>query len=165
MPLVPFSALPDMGRVWVFASDRPLDANSEQRLLQVVDEFLEHWAAHGAPLRSGREIREHRFLTIGVDQSDAAASGCSIDGLYRSLRSLQSELGLSLLSSGLVFYRDAAGDVRCVTRDEFADLAGKGGITAETHVFDTSVTTIGEWYDRFEAPAGRAWHRALLPTP
>jgi hypothetical protein len=164
MPLVPFSVLPDMGRVWVFASERELDAAGEQRLLQVVDEFLEQWAAHGAPLTSGREIREHRFLTIGVDQSGAAASGCSIDGLYRSLRSLQSELGSSLLGGGLVYYRDAAGEIQCITRDEFADLAAKGAITSETPVFDTSVTTVGEWYGRFEAQAGRAWHRALLPT-
>jgi hypothetical protein len=138
--------------------------SDEQRLLQVVDEFLEQWAAHGAPLTSGREIREHRFLTIGVDQSDTAASGCSIDGLYRSLRALQNELGLSLLSGGLVFYRDANGAVQCVSRDEFSELATRGEIDAETQVFDTSVTSVSEWFDRFEAPAGRAWHRALLPT-
>jgi hypothetical protein len=162
--MVPFSALPDMGRVWVFASDRVLDEAAQERLLQTVDEFLEQWAAHGAPLISGREVREGRFLTIGVDQSDTAASGCSIDGLYRSLRGLQSELGASLLTGGLVYYRGSDGVVRSVTRGEFTELAARGEVTTQTPVFDTSVTSVGEWYDRFEAPAGRAWHRALLPT-
>jgi hypothetical protein len=166
MPRVPFDQLPDSARVWVFASDRELDTGSEKKVLEVVDEFLNDWAAHGAPLTSGRELSDHRFITIAVDPSTSQASGCSIDGLYRVFRSLQDDLGVSFLTGGMVFYRvdGEGGAVRGVQRDDFTALSGRGEITPQTAVFDTTVASAGEWRERFEAPAARTWHRELLLT-
>src|SRR5271168_2293589 len=78
MPAVPFETLPASARVWVFASDQPLTSEQAELLLGVVDEYLGEWRAHGQPLTCAREWRESRFLAVGVDQTDAYASGCSI---------------------------------------------------------------------------------------
>lgn len=163
MPLVPFDTLPDSARVWVFASDRPLDDNAASRLLGEVDRFLAHWQAHGHPLDGARDWRYGRFLTIAVDQTTAGASGCSIDGLYRALRALQDALGTNLLAGGVLHYRDAAGDVTAVSRAEFAARAANGEITRDTVVFDLSVDALGNWRERFETPASAGWHVRLLP--
>ena len=141
MPIVPFETLPDTARVWVFGCDRPLDDNATARLLAEVDRFLMHWHAHGHPLAAARDWRYDRFLTIAVDQSTAGASGCSIDGLYRALRALETALGASLLGGGMIFYRNAQGDVASVPRAEFADRAARGEVGRDTVVFDLAV----EW--------------------
>ena len=96
MSVIQFKDLPDHSRVWVFGSDRTLDANQEKTLMSIVDPFLQQWRAHGAELTVGRDWRAGRFLTIGVDQSTAGASGCSIDGLFRELKRLDSKLGASM---------------------------------------------------------------------
>jgi len=163
MPLVSFNDLPESARVWVFVSDRDLAGAHEERLLDEVDSYLRQWQAHGRPLTCARDWRDHRFLTIGVDQSDAYASGCSIDGLFRALQRLEPELGTSLLGGGRVYWRDAAGAVRAADRPRFTAAAREGAVGAETPVFDTSVTTAGDWRARFERPAREAWHAALLP--
>ena len=67
MPRVPFDALPGHGRLWVFPANRTLTHVEARACLEVVDEFLASWAAHGVPLTSGRELREGRFLLVGVD--------------------------------------------------------------------------------------------------
>ena len=162
MPQIPFDTLPDDARLWVFGSSAPLDAAASARLLDEVDAFLRVWAAHGAPLRSGRDWRDDHFLAIGVDQSTAGASGCSIDGLFRSLRTLERELDTTLLGGGRVFYRDASGTVRVAERDEFGDLAAAGMVGDETLVFDTTVGTVGEWRRLFERQAAESWHAGLL---
>jgi len=164
MPIVPFTTLPDSARVWVFASAKPLDAAAEQLLLYEVDAYLEQWKAHGSPLTASREWQEHRFLTIAVDTSDTAASGCSIDGLFRVLQQLSTQLGTSLVGSGRIYYRDAAGEVVCVGRSAFGDLAQRREITRDVMVFDMTVPTLGEWRQRFETPASGAWHGALMPV-
>jgi hypothetical protein len=164
MPLVPFDTLPDSARVWVFGSDQPLDDTAAARLLAEVDRFLVHWQAHGHPLAAGRDWRYDRFLTIAVDQSTAGASGCSIDGLYRALRALETALGTDLLAGGKIFYRDAEGAVQSVTRGEFLELARAGRVGRETVVFDPTLESLGEWWERFEAPAGAGWHARMLPT-
>lgn len=164
MPLLPFEALPDTSRVWVFGSERALDDNETARLLAEVDRFLLHWHAHGHPLSSGRDWRDAHFLTIAVDQSTAGASGCSIDGLYRALRALESAFGTRLLGGGTVFYRDPEGDVHAVSRPDFAARAAAGAVGRDTPVFDLGVETLGEWRERFEQPARASWHAQLVPT-
>ena len=162
MPLVPFASLPDDARLWVFAAAAPLDDGAEHRLLDAVDRFLDGWAAHGHPLRAAREWRDGRFLAVGVDQSTAGASGCSIDGLYRALRALEPQLGTTLLGGGRVFWRDAQGAVRGAERGDFADLAAREPGGDATPVFDTTVATAGDWRTRFERPLRDSWHAQLL---
>jgi hypothetical protein len=163
MPAVPFSSLPDDARLWVFASAEPLDADAAARLLAEVDAFLETWAAHGDPLRAGREWRDDRFLAIGVDQSTAGASGCSIDGLFRRLAALEPALGTTMLGgASRVYWRDADGRVHAADRPGARDLARAGAWNADSPVFDLGVTTAGDWRRRFERAARDSWHAALL---
>jgi hypothetical protein len=162
MPQVPFESLPPSARVWIFSSDQPITGAAADRLLGDIDHYLAHWQAHGHPLTCGRAWRDDRFLAVAVDQSNAYASGCSIDGLFRMLQALQPVLGATLVSGAHVHYRDSQGAIRLATRDEFVALGGSGAITTTTTVFDATVATAGEWRDRFETVVGRAWHKALL---
>ena len=162
MPLVKIENLPNSARTWVFGSDKSLNAAATETLLTETDAFLSQWHAHGAPLTVGRAWKYDRFLTIAVDQSTAGASGCSIDGLFRVLKSLEPKLGASLVTSGLVFFRDAKHNIQSVDRERFSALSAQGMINAQTPVFDPTVQTLGEWRARFELHAGDAWHAGLL---
>ena len=163
MPLVQIQDLPNSSRTWVFGADHDLDEGATDLLMREVDRFLSQWHAHGAPLTAARDWRDKRFLTIAVDQSTAGASGCSIDGLYRSLKALEPELGASLVTSGLIFYRDANGRIDSADRERFATLSAQGKITPDTRVFDPTVTTLREWRARFELNAEDSWHARLMP--
>jgi len=164
MPRVEFEALPESGRVWVFASDRPLNRDEAGVLLEEVDRFLDDWKAHGSPLRSARTWRDDRFLAIGIDPTAEQASGCSIDGLFRELKRLEGPLATSLLEGGRVYYRDAKGRAQLALRNEVAKLNAAGVIGDDTPVFDTTVRDVGAWRIRFERPARDTWVRSLLPA-
>jgi hypothetical protein len=162
MPIVSFDSLPDASRVWVFGSDRSLSGADADRLLAEVDRFLTHWKAHGVPLTCARDWRDEHLLTIGVDSTQENASGCSIDGLFRVLQGVERPLGARLVGGGRIFYRDDTGRVQCVARDRVAHLAATGAISDDTAIFDTGLTTAGEWRARFEAPARESWVGQLL---
>jgi len=162
MPHVPFETLPADARVWVFGAANELTVPASDRLLGAVDDFLTQWNAHGSPLVCAREWRDNRFLAIGVDQSTAGASGCSIDGLFRTLARLEPELGTSLLGGGRVYYRDGSGRVNATTRTAFNQLARAGRVGPETPVFDTSITSAEAWRERFERTVRESWHAELI---
>jgi hypothetical protein len=162
MPLVQIEDLPDSSRTWVFGADHDLDEGATDLLLRDVDRFLSQWHAHGSPLTAARDWRDKRFLTIAVDQSTAGASGCSIDGLFRSLKAMEPRLGASMVTSGLMFYRDRKGHIQSVDREQFAALGAEGQIGPDARVFDPTVTTLGEWRARFELDASDSWHSKLL---
>lgn len=163
MPVVPFETLPDASRVWVFGADKNLSPDGEMALLKGVDEYLESWKAHGAPLTVSREWRDGRFLVISVDQSTAGATGCSIDGLFRVLQQLEGEAGASLVGGGRVFYRDGAGAVQSASREGVSALAKRGALSKDTVVFDTSLTDLGTFRGCFERRAKESWIADMLP--
>jgi hypothetical protein len=134
--------LPDSARVWVYGSEPALTPNQSKEMLEEVD----------------------RFLTIGVDQEQEGASGCSIDGLFRTLKGLEASIGGQLVTSGLVYYRGRDGQIRAVSRDEFTKLSEKGEIDGDTEVFDLSVTKLGEWKARFRSRAADSWHKSLMSS-
>lgn len=158
MPRIDFDELPDHGRLWIFPSSRPLEEEELDRAVEVVDDFLAQWAAHGSPLRSGREVREGRFVLVGVDVDAEAPSGCSIDALVNHLRALGSEMDATFIEHGPVWYRE--GDaVRTATRAEFKKMAAEGEVTADTPVFDTTLTRISKLREGgLEKPARESWH-------
>ena len=166
MPLTTFDKLPDDARVWIFGAAAPVDDIDAAKLLAAVDTYLLQWKAHGHPLSAARDWRDERFLVIGVDQRTEGASGCSIDGLFRMLQELDQAVGSSMVGGGLVFFR-GPGDLVCaLARDDFEALARRGGADGATPVFDTTITTAGDYRTRFEIPAANGWHRALFPkTP
>ena len=159
-----FEKLPDNARVWVYGTDKSIEGANAKTLLGEVDNYLTEWKAHGMPLTAARDWRENRFLTVAVDQNQAGASGCSIDGLFRTLKSLEQKVGAGIVTSGLIFYRDKQGEICAVSRDDFGEAGTRGEIDSDTQVFDLSVTTLGEWRSRFSSRAKDSWHSALLPA-
>lgn len=162
MPMVSFDTLPADARVWVFGAAAPVDEVDAKRLLAAVDGFLLQWKAHGHPLTCAREWRDERFLVVGVDQRTEGASGCSIDGLFRTLQGLEASIGTTLVGGGRVFFRDSLQIVHSVTRPEFEKMAARGEVTSATPVFDQTVTTAEKYRSGFEHAAGAGWHAALL---
>lgn len=164
MPLTDFAKMPDDARVWVFGASAPIDDVDGPRLVAAVDSFLLQWKAHGHPLTCARDWRDDRFLVVGVDQRTEGASGCSIDGLFKTLQQLESAIGANLVGGGRVYFRDALGMVHSVTRQEFESMGKRGEVTGETPVFDTTLTTAGAYRRAFEQPARDGWHKTLLPA-
>src|SRR3954469_141796 len=161
MALVPFSDLPPSARIWIFGSDKPLSGAVADTMLAEVDAYLDQWKAHGFPLRAAREWRDDRFLIIGIDPTVEQASGCSIDGLFRSLQQMQKTIGAQIVGGGRVFYRDASGVTHSVPRDEFSTLTSSGTIGPKTPVFDTSLTQLDAWKSKFERPFAESWAASL----
>lgn len=162
MPNVSFDTLPSSARVWVFGAAAPVVGAALEQLLRIVDDHLRDWRAHGTPLVCARVWRDDRFLAIAVDEAATGASGCSIDGLFRTLAGAESQIGTSLVGGDMIFWRDTAGTVQMATRSAFVAAAANKLVVTDTSVFDTAVTTVGEWRSQFERPARESWHARLI---
>ncbi len=162
MPRVSFEQLPDDARLWVFGAAEPVMGSAASAMLSAVDAALDQWKAHGAPLVCARDWRDDRFLAVAADEHATGASGCSIDALFRRVSELEAVAGTTLVTSGPVFWRDAAGVVQMSERPAFRALGASGAVTGETPVFDTTVLTAGAWRTAFERRAVESWHARLL---
>ena len=166
MPRAHFDTLPDHARIWIFPVQDRLGPTEVDRLLAAVDEFLDGWAAHGAPLQGARSWVEDRFLVVGVDPSTVPPSGCSIDSMVRTLQQVEDRLGKRIVGHGPLYLRDSDGSVALRSRSEFRQAARDGTVTPDTLVFDTTLTSLADLRaGRFERPARESWHgTAFFPA-
>jgi len=77
--LVPFDTLPDSARIWIYQANRTFTDAEMAEIRTDLEAFLTQWTAHGADLKAGYELPYSRFIVLGLDQTHAGASGCSID--------------------------------------------------------------------------------------
>ena len=76
-------------RVWIYQSDRKLTADEVVQIQMNLDNFTRSWTAHNNQLKAKAEIRYNRFLVLIVDESQAGASGCSIDKSVNFMKQLE----------------------------------------------------------------------------
>lgn len=154
---VPFENLPDDARVWVYQANRPFTATELDELHALAASFLQQWTAHGADLHAGITFPYNRFVVIGLDQSVAGATGCSIDSSVRFIQSLESHFNIILLDKMNVTYK--TGEFLAYKElSDFKKMAKDKSVTANTIVFNNLVTTVGEFKEFWEVPASESWH-------
>jgi hypothetical protein len=163
-----FPDFPADARLWVYAADAPLSDAQQQALHAKLDAFFADWTSHGRPVRGAAQVVADRFLLVAATLEGGDISGCGIDDSVHAVDALADDLGIAWLSPLHVFYRDAAGQVVACSRGTFQTRVEEGAVTADTPVFDPSITTVEALREgQFEQPAGDAWHARVfdIPTP
>ena len=97
------------------------------------------------------------FIVIGLDQSQASASGCSIDASVHFLQSLESEYGVNLLDRMNVTYKQGP-YIAYKPLDEFKKMAKARSVSGKTIVFNNLVANKHEYTENWEIPASESWH-------
>ncbi|MDB5061758.1 MAG: transporter ATPase [Mucilaginibacter sp.] len=148
-------------RVWVYQSDRKLTADEAVQIQMHMDNFTRSWTAHNNQLKAKAEIRYNRFLVLIVDESQAGASGCSIDKSVNFMKQLEQEFGINLFDRFNLAYRDGE-EVISVPRHQFEELLKSGAINTETIVFNNLAQNVAELETKWEVPFKDSWHIQLF---
>lgn len=156
-----YQNLADNARVWIYQSDRELNAEEKNSIKSQAMEFLAKWSAHGAKLDGAFEIFYDRFLVFFVDEDQARATGCSIDKSVRLIKSLERELAVSLLDRNLVAYK-AGQSIEICSREEFISKVRDGELNNNTIVFNNLVATKKEFISDWEISLNKSWHKSLV---
>lgn len=153
--------LPPSTRVWVYASNQPFNAEDTPTVRAKIQDFAQQWISHNRQLRSVGDLLHDRFVVLMVDESQADASGCSIDKSVYFLKSLQAAYGVDLFDRMQFSYLDGE-TVKTVNRDTFAQLYQEGQIKDDTLVFDPLVSTKADFDAAFVKPLGKSWHKRMV---
>ncbi len=153
-----FANLPDEARVWVYGFENDLNGDAKNTVSEALSRFLPTWTSHQHLVKAAFAVVFNRFAIVAA-YTPHGVSGCSIDSLWRNLRTLEMDHGLNPLDGSLLFFRDGSGQLQAVDRGEFQQLIGAGEIRADTPVFDTLVENVGQLRaGRFERAFESCWH-------
>jgi len=148
-------------RVWVYQSDRELTDNEALQIKVLLDNFTTGWTAHNNQLKARAEIRYNRFIILIVDESQAGASGCSIDKSVHFMQQIEAQFGINLFDRFNLAYRQGS-EVLSAPRAQFEELLKQGNINTDTIVFNNLVQNLTELDNKWEVPFKNSWHIQLF---
>lgn len=159
--LVHFDDLPDTSRIWIYQANRSFNQEELVNLQCELDDFIQNWTAHGGELKAGYEIPYNRFIVIGLDQAQNAASGCSIDASVHFIQHLEKKYDVVLLDKMNVSYKQGE-YVAYKPLMDFKKMAKQKAVSEKTIVFNNLVTNKAEYKEHWEVPASESWHSRFM---
>jgi hypothetical protein len=150
-------------RVWVYQSDKVLNDTDVNKLQVTLDNFSIGWTAHNNQLKAKAEIRYNRFIILIVDESQAGATGCSIDKSVRFMKDIEQHFGINLFDRFNLAYRNGD-EILSVPRHAFEDLISNKTINTNTIVFNNMVQNLSELETKWEVPFKDSWHIQLFSS-
>src|SRR3546814_5314137 len=151
----------DNSRGWIFQANRELSPDEIKWAFPKLQGFISEWQAHGQALAAKVEIRYNRFIVVMVDETNSAASGCSIDSLHRFMQELEKALNIQLFDRLHIAWKDQE-KVVSANRNTFGELLKSGQITSSTIVFNNLVATKKELEGNWEVPLSQSWHQQFF---
>ncbi len=159
--LTDFNTLPETSRIWIYQADRSFTSDELEEIRNEMDAFLKDWTAHGTNLKAGYEIRYKRFIVIALDQSQAAASGCSIDASVHFIQHLEKKYHVQLLDKMNVSYKQGE-YIAYKPLTDFKKMAKQKAVSKNTIVFNNLVNNKQEYEEYWEVPASESWHGRFM---
>ena len=148
-------------RVWVYQADRKLSDKEVEQINVLLNDFTTAWTAHNNQLKAKGEIRYNRFIVLIVDESQAGASGCSIDKSVRFVKDIEAQFGINLLDRFNLAYKEGS-EVLSSPRHQFEEKIKQGSINTETIVYNNMVQSLAELNTKWEFTFKDSWHIQLL---
>ena len=158
--------LDDSARVWVHVANRRMTSDEARAIQLHLDQFVAGWQAHGAALLAQAAVVHGWMVVLAVDERTQHATGCSIDASVSALKQIGGLLlgmdDLDVFDRMAVLHRPASEFVWKRTSLSTFWAQRKAGLLDDSeHVFDTTVSTLGELKTRGVMPMGESWHAEM----
>lgn len=155
-------AFSPLSRVWIYVADRDLSAQEKEAVQGHLDIFCRQWTAHNLALRARGEVFAGRVLLLMVDETQAGASGCSIDKSVHFLEALGAELQVDWFDRMQFGWVSQDGAVRLVSKAVFEEKIKTGEIGPETPVLNTLADTKDALRNNLWTPFQESWQKRLF---
>jgi len=152
---------PNQSKVWIYQSNKQLDADETAYLKVQLDDFICTWESHGQMLTATTEIFYNLFVVFFVDEEGDTMCGRAKDASVRLMMKLEEELEMKFLDRMVQSYKNGE-TVEVVKMNDFTSLLENNIITEDTIVFNNMVATKAEFDTNWEVPMKESWHKQFL---
>ena len=155
-------AINDTDSVWIYQASRRLNEAEKQELLASGREFCTNWATHGKPLDAAVFLIDGLFVIVKVNSALMAASGCSIDKSLQWIRTMEQQLGITLLDRMQVAWIEESGQIQHAGLNEAKNLYAHGKLNASCSVFNNTITVGSDIKNNWVQALAQSWLMRFL---
>ena len=148
-------------RVWVYTANRLMTEAEAETVQEALDDFVQRWTAHNQALKATGEVFQNQFVLLMVDETQAGASGCSIDKATHFLEAIGHQLGIDLFER-MRFAWVSGETLQFADRNAFSAQVQEAVIRPDTLVVNTLVQTKRDLGESWLVPFAQSWHRRIV---
>ena len=152
--------LADNSRIWIFQANRKFSTEEKETIIAKLKHFIADWNAHGAALLADFDLPYDQFIVVGVDESQAAASGCSIDKLTKIMRELDAAYNFEFLNRMLVAFEEE-NEIKIEKLPTFKKNV-KEGVYQNIKIFNNGISSFSDFKTNWLIPIEESWAKTLL---
>jgi hypothetical protein len=152
----------DDSRVWVYQSDRSLTSEEVKYIQSELHRFVNQWTAHNQALKAHGWVVGNMFLFLMVDETQAGASGCSIDKSVAFIESLGEKLTINWFDRLTFTYQDSEGSIKRIPKDDLVESFKNKVIDDETLFFNTLIQKKKDIISGWSVPFKESWQKRFI---
>ena len=142
-------------RVWIYQANKKLEESELAYLTQFLEKEIAEWSAHGAALKAGFEIKYGQIVAIFADESQHAASGCSIDSSTRWFKDLGAKFGVDFFDRSVAIVEEDA--LVLYPLLGIKQVIAEGKIKEESLIASPQVSDLAYYLTQWPEPASNSW--------
>jgi hypothetical protein len=148
-------------RVWVYSCNRSLTDAESAEVQNQLDSFCKQWTAHNQALMATAEVFNHQFVILMVDETQAGASGCSIDKSVHFLEGLGAALKVDFFERMRFAWVGENDEMHFANQAELSAAVKDQRITGDTLMANTMVLNKRDLAEKWLVPFQQSWHRRI----
>ena len=148
-------------KIWIYQSDRELNQTETEKIQALLNQFASSWTAHNQQLKAAAQVMFNRFIVLLVDETQAGASGCSIDKSVHFMKVIEQEFEINLFDRFNTAYLKSD-QILSASREEFEKLLKEGKVNRETIVFNNLVANLQDFNTKWRVPLKDSWHARVF---
>lgn len=157
-----YNALSPNSKVWIYQAERNLEEEEINIIDTALTDFVKDWAAHGQNLKAYGRIYHERFIVLVVDETQAGASGCSIDSSVHFVQDLGKVLEIDFFKRTQIVYVGEEGQMHDFELAKLNDLWQEGKLDESTKVFNNLVKTKAALETEWLVPIKETWMKSKI---
>jgi hypothetical protein len=154
-------ALDGSSKVWVYHASEIIPEEKIPEMKQHIFNFVGQWVSHNNALKAYGNIFHNRLLCLFVDETQAGASGCSIDSSVRFIKNLGAHYGVDFFDR-MIFSYINENEVFTAKRPELKTLYSEGKVVDDTLFFNALVKNKDEFLSNWLVPLGDSWIKRMV---
>lgn len=143
-------------KVWIYQAARKLSMQQALYADGLLQNFVETWKTHGAPVKGFATILFGQFVIVMADETMSGVSGCSTDSSVKIIKQIELETGINMFDRQLLAFiiNDT---VQLLPLSQFKYAIEHEKLAPSTIYFNNTVSTKEALLNNWMIPVSASW--------
>jgi hypothetical protein len=150
-------------RVWIYQSNRLFFISEALEIEAMLEEFINKWNSHGAPIKGYANLLYGQFLVFIADETATGVSGCSTDSSVKVVKEIEQKFKVNMFDREFLAFM-IKDKIQMLPLNQLKYAIENNFITPDTLYFNNLVKNKQELLNNWLIPVKDSWLKKKIES-